>query len=103
MDRRALNPNSVFYTDQAPSPAFSTLNPGSALNRRTLFTGTFEKEGTECIMPFPSLHIIELSCVSEQIFSHHHNKENGKNNKAPKKILEILALKIWLTVISVAE
>ena len=36
----ALNPNSVLCTDQAPSPAFSALNPGSALNPRTLNPGT---------------------------------------------------------------
>ena len=28
----ALNPNSVLCTDQAPSPTFNALNPGSALN-----------------------------------------------------------------------
>ena len=32
----ALNPNSVLCTDQAPSPGFCALNPGSALNPRTL-------------------------------------------------------------------
>ena len=38
----ASNPNSVLCTDQAPSPAFSfsALNPGSALNPRTLNPGT---------------------------------------------------------------
>ena len=36
----ALNPNSVLCTDQAPSPAFSALNPGSTLNPRTLNPGT---------------------------------------------------------------
>ena len=36
----ALNPNSVLCTDQAPSPAFGALNPGSALNPRTLNPGT---------------------------------------------------------------
>ena len=36
----ALNPNSVLCTDQAPSPAFSALNPGSPLNPRTLNPGT---------------------------------------------------------------
>ena len=36
----ALNPNSVLCTDQALSPAFSALNPGSALNPRTLNPGT---------------------------------------------------------------
>ena len=36
----ALNPNSVLCTDQAPSPACSALNPGSALNPRTLNPGT---------------------------------------------------------------
>ena len=38
--RGALKPNSVLYTDQAPSLAFSALNPGSALNPRTLNPGT---------------------------------------------------------------
>ena len=36
----ALNPNSVLCTDQAPSPAFSALNPGSTLNPRALNPGT---------------------------------------------------------------
>ena len=36
----ALNLNSVLCTDQAPSPAFSALNPGSAQNPRTLNPGT---------------------------------------------------------------
>ena len=36
----ALNPNSVLCTDQAASPAFSALNPGSTLNPRTLNPGT---------------------------------------------------------------
>ena len=36
----ALNPNIVLFTDQAPSPAFSALNPGSVLNPRTLNQGT---------------------------------------------------------------
>ena len=36
----ALNPNSVLYTNQAPPPAFSALNPGSALNPRALNPGT---------------------------------------------------------------
>ena len=36
----ALNPNSVLCTDQALSPALSALNPGSALNQRTLNPGT---------------------------------------------------------------
>ena len=36
----ALNPNRALCTDQAPSPAFSALNPGSALNPRTLNPGT---------------------------------------------------------------
>ena len=36
----ALNPNSVLCTDQAPLPAFSALNSGSALNPRTLNPGT---------------------------------------------------------------
>ena len=40
MERGALNPNSVLCTDQAPSPGFSALNPGSALNPRTLNQGT---------------------------------------------------------------
>ena len=34
-----VNPNSVLCTDQALSPAFSALNPGSALNPRTLNPG----------------------------------------------------------------
>ena len=34
--RGALNPNSVLCTDQAPSPGFCALNPGSALNPRNL-------------------------------------------------------------------
>ena len=38
--RGALNPNSVLCTDQAPLPAFSALDPGSALNPRTLNLGT---------------------------------------------------------------
>ena len=38
--RGALNPNSVLCTDQAPSPGFCALNPGSALNPRTLNPGT---------------------------------------------------------------
>ena len=61
-----------------------------------------KKRAQNVSSPSP-LYTIDLSCVSEQICSPHHNKENGKNNKAPKKIREILALKIWLTVISVAE
>ena len=36
----ALNPNSVLCTDQAPSPAFSALNPGVALNPGSLNPGT---------------------------------------------------------------
>ena len=36
----ALNPNSVLCTDQALSPAFCALNPGSMLNPRTLNPGT---------------------------------------------------------------
>ena len=36
----ALNPKSVLCTDQALSPAFCALNPGSALNPRTLNPGT---------------------------------------------------------------
>ena len=39
-ERGALNPNSVLCTDQAPSSAVSALNPGSALNPRTLNPGT---------------------------------------------------------------
>ena len=39
-ERGALNPNSVLCTDQALSLAFSAVNPGSALNPRTLNTGT---------------------------------------------------------------
>ena len=38
--RGALNPNSVLCTDQAPLPGFCALNPGSALNPRTLHPGT---------------------------------------------------------------
>ena len=40
LERGALNPNSVLCTDQAPLPDFSALNPGSALNPRTLNPGT---------------------------------------------------------------
>ena len=36
----ALNPNNVLCTDQAPLLAFGALNPGSALNPRTLNPGT---------------------------------------------------------------
>ena len=36
----ALNPNSVLCNYQAPLLAFSALNPGSALNPRTLNPGT---------------------------------------------------------------
>ena len=39
-ERGALNPNTVLCTDQALSPAFCALNPGSALNPRMLNPGT---------------------------------------------------------------
>ena len=39
-ERGALNPNSVLCTHQGPSTAFSALNPGSALNPKTLNSGT---------------------------------------------------------------
>ena len=40
-----LNPNSVLFTDQAPSPGFCALNPGSVLNPRTLNPGTIVLTG----------------------------------------------------------
>ena len=43
--RGALNPNSIFCTNQAPAPGFCALNPGSALNPRTLNPGTIVLTG----------------------------------------------------------
>ena len=51
--RGALNPNSVLCTDQAPSPAFSGLNSGSALNPRTLNPGTTVPGLGRVLGPFP--------------------------------------------------